>query len=220
MEKKNEDIEMSLRYKGEDYKDCIEQLEKEKFTRLSYSKWQNPKTGSMYKFVISREGEYVVRLENITSGSNERIETHFADKNIAICAVENSKKRFKKIQADDAFRKYVYDRVLKDTPQSFLSRLKEWKAEGSDVIEDLYLRINNLGKPRPDMNCFLYYKNDICYYENHEIEDAELLGKIQLRGETLYFYRARDRRDDLILSMLCWLELMESLGESRVKLNL
>lgn len=204
--------EIALRFKGEDYTDCIPQLKEEGFQFQGFDEWISPHTGCAYRFVVAEGSGYVVRVEQVSGGSPEIIHTEFIDHEAALYryATENARPSVVTLATAVCNLKNT---LLTISVSKAIRMIEAEKEAGNPDAEFLcrQLRTNDRGKI--DFKNYLFCNGEICFYSSVRRPTHELLYTMERSGKKLYFYRARPYVEDLLDSLAGKIKLRNLLGE-------
>ena len=217
----NESQQISLRFKGEDYKDSAKVLQEEGFQPLGFNEWYSPTTGNRYRFMVADGGKYITRVEYVDEKGSQLINTEFYDHKLAIKKfdLEHAKP---KLVTEDEIKQGVIHTLFKFSPSQFTKMLQRANQEGDAYVEMLYSRLGVDAGDRISIKQFLFVNDGtgfeaIAVYAEHKRYDRELLRTLQVGSKKIYVYRALRLPEDMIESLLCRVRLERLIGMEEVR---
>ena len=132
-----ESKQIALRYKGEDYNEVKADLQKRGFTHQGFNEWRSPETGCVYKFILAETGGYVTRVELMSDGQPELINTEFYDFNLAIKRFDAERAKPKQ-PTDSDIKQGVIHALFKFSPNYFTKELQKASRAGDAYVNMLY----------------------------------------------------------------------------------
>lgn len=217
----NEKEQISLRFKGEDYKESARQLQAEGFQPLGFNEWYSPTTGNRYRFMVADGGKYITRVELLTDEGSERISTEFCDHKLAIKRFNMENER-PKPATDDEVKQGVIHALFKFSPSQFTKMLQQASRQGDAYTNMLYHRLGVEPGERISIGKFLFVNDGtereaIALYTDRKRYDREQLRTLQAGSKKLYLYRAMRLPEDMLESLLCRVRLEGLIGVEKVQ---
>ena len=214
---KKEAEQIALRYKGEDYKGCVEQLKKDGYAHRGFNEWVSPTTGSVYKFILADAEGYVTRVELMSDGQPELINTEFYDFHLAIKRF-NAEREKPKAPTDSDIKQGVIHALFKFSPNQFTKELQKASRAGDAYVNMLYHSVGvEEGERIPFKNYFFAHDGTehlaIAVWSAHKRYDRELIRTLQVGSKKIYIYRAMRLPEDMVDSLLGRASLRMLIGE-------
>lgn len=217
----NEVREIALQCKGEDYKDCVELLQKRGFVNEGFNEWSSPETGNRYKIMVADGGKYVTRVELVTTEGTQIITTEFCDRKLAIkrFEVENAKP---KAVTPDEIKQGVIHALFKFSPSQFTKELQRASVAGDAYADMLYTLLGAEKGERISVKQYLFIydgtdRETIALCSAHRRYDRQLLRTLTVGSKKLYLYRAMRLPEDMIDSLLSRVQLEGMIGADEVQ---
>lgn len=210
--------EIALRYKGEDYKQSVERLQREGFINQGFNEWRSPVTGCIYRMMIAHDGGYISRVECIGEEGPQLINTEFYDSSLAIKRFEDEHGNPKHLTMNKK-KEGIINALFKYSPNQLIRDLQRLSKARDPFVLDLY---QSVGIKEGDKIPFKKYLlvNDgsehsvIAIYSTHKRYDREELRIMHTSRKNLYIYRALKLPEDMIESLLSRASLLELIGEN------
>lgn len=208
--------EIALRYKGEDYKQSVERLQREGFINQGFNEWCSPVTGCIYRMMIAHDGGYISRVECVGEDGPQLINTEFYDHQQAMeeydeqCRIENG------MPLGETLHKLKV-RLLKTSLSKVLRTLESEKEAGNPYAVALYETIVAGEDRKLGIRDYLFVGGDICLYSPSRRPTHELKTILENNGKKLYLYKARHFTEDLLDSLASKVELGIILGKEAVE---
>ena len=212
-----ESKQIALRYKGEDYNEVKADLQKRGFTHQGFNEWRSPETGCVYKFILAETGGYVTRVELMSDGQPELINTEFYDFNLAIKRFDAERAKPKQ-PTDSDIKQGVIHALFKFSPNYFTKELQKASRAGDAYVNMLYRSVGVEEGERIPFKNYLFAHDGtehlaIAVWSAHKRYDRELLRTLQVGSKKVYIYRAMRLPEDMVDSLLGRASLLSLIGE-------
>lgn len=212
----NEKQQIALRYKGEEYSDCVAQLKKDGYTHQGFNQWQSPDTGCVYKFVLADGDSYVMRVERMVDGQPELINTEFCDHKKAIEDYDKQHRVNRRNIIDQSLMDFK-ESVLKTSLSKVLRMLENEAREGDSCAEILIGEITEGKNRKLNIKDYLFYDGVVCFYSPTRRVTHELVVKLEDEGDKFYLYKCRFFVEDLLDSLISKAKLVRILDRETVE---
>ena len=212
----NEKQQIALRFKGEEYSDCVDQLRMDGYTHQGFNQWVSPATGNVYKFVLADGDSYVMRIEQMIDGQPELINTEFCDRKKAIADYEKRQRVCHRDIVDQSLIDFK-EGVLKTSLSKVLRMLENAAREGDSCAEILVEQITRGDKRKLNIKDYLFYDGVVCFYSFTRRTTHELVVKLEDEGDKFYLYKCRFFVEDLLDSLMSKTKLVRILGRETVE---
>lgn len=217
----NEVLQMAFRFKGEDYKESACQLQGEGFQPLGFNEWYSPTTGNRYRFMIADGGKYITRVELLTDGGSQLINTEFCDNKLAIKRFDMENARPKSV-TDDEVKQGIIHALFNFSPSHFTKMLQQASRQGDAYTNMFYQRLGVEPGERISIKQFLFVNDGIereviALYTDRKRYDRELLRTLQVGSKKRYLYRAMRLPEDMVDSLLSRVRLEGQIGWDAVQ---
>lgn len=212
----NEKQQIALRFKGEEYSDCVARLKKDGYTHQGFNHWQSPETGCVYKFVLADGDSYVMRVERMVDGQPELINTGFFDHKNAVEEYDKQHRVCRRNIIDQSLMDYK-ESVLKTSLSKVLRTLENAAKEGVSCAEILIGEITEGKNRKLNIKDYLFYDGVVCFYSPTRRTTHELVAKLGDEGDKFYLYKCRFFVEDLLDSLISKSKLARILGRETVE---
>lgn len=217
----NEPQQITLRFKGEDYKESAMRLQQEGFQPLGFNEWYSPTTGNRYRFMVADGGKYITRVELLADEGAQLINTEFCDRKLAIKRFDLEHARPTPV-TDDEVKQGVIHALFQFSPSQFTKLLQRASAEEDAYTNMLYQRLGVKSGERISIKQYPFVydgteREAIAMCSEHKRYDRELLRTLQVRSKKYYIHRALRLPEDMIESLLGRVRLEELIGAERVQ---
>ena len=212
----NEKQQVALRFKGEEYSDCVAQLKRDGYTPQGFNQWKSPDTSYVYKFVLADGDSYVMRVEWIVDGQPELINTEFCNHKKAVEEYDKQHRVSRRNIIDQSLIDYK-ESVLKTSLSKVLRMLENAAREGDSCAETLIGEITKSEKRKLNIKDYLFYDGVVCFYSPTRRTTHELVVKLEEDGEKFYLHKCRFFVEDLLDSLISKSKLVNILGSETVE---
>lgn len=211
-----EQQQIALRFKGEDYKECKEQLHEEGFVYEGYNQWRSPLTGVIFRFVLAEQGGYVTRVEWVSDDGPQTIDTEFTDRKEALARYEAEHARPTDKGLNGCIERFK-DAQLRTSMSKVIRLIERGRDDGDPDATALFRYICTPGSDKLVIRNYLFCDGVVCFYSSTRRTTHTLVHVIAHNGKKLYLYQARYYLEDLLESLVSKVRLSEIIGEEAVK---